>query len=168
MIARTCWSLSRAFGLFVSVLSPTLAAVPAAIASPAGPTPTPPLAVSAIEPGSGPASEDTAVSIMGSGFVDGASVTIGGVPATGAAVVGPSELDAVTPILLPGTLNDVVVTNPVTFRLSSALAAALPRGWLADFLDVTQADLFHPHVEAVFRDGITAGCGAGYYCRDDA
>lgn len=109
-----------------------------------------------------------AVSIVGSGFVDGASITIGNVPAMDVAFVESTELDAVTPLLLPGTLNDVVVTNPVTFSLRPALAAALPRGWLADFLDVSQADVFHPHVEAVFRGGISAGCGGGYYCRDGA
>jgi hypothetical protein len=64
-------------------------------------------------------------------------------------------------------LNDVVVINPVTFALRPELSAALPGGWLADFVDVSQTDVFHPHVEAVFRGGITAGCGAGYYCRDD-
>jgi IPT/TIG domain len=161
---------SRVSGLWPSVGALTLAALPALGTGPTVPalTPTPPLAVSAIHPGSGPASGNTAVSVTGSGFADGASVAIGSVPAAGVAFVDTTRLDAVTPILLPGTLNDVVVTNPVTFALRPSVIATLPRGWLADFLDVPQADLFHPHVEAVFRGGITAGCGAGYYCRDDA
>lgn len=169
MGARTSRLWSRASGLLLSVGLLTLAASPAHGASTVPTlTPTPPLAVSAIQPGSGPASENSAVTITGTGFVDATSITIGGVPAAGVTYVDSTELDAATPILLPGTLNDVVVINPVTFALSPTVVATLPRGWLADFLDVSQTDLFHPDVEAVFRGGITAGCGGGYYCRDAA
>jgi len=31
---------------------------------------------------------------------------------------------------------------------------------------VPQADIFHAYVETIFRDGITAGCTGGNYCRD--
>ena len=31
-----------------------------------------------------------------------------------------------------------------------------------------QADLFHADVEKLIRHGITAGCGAGLFCRDGA
>ena len=36
-----------------------------------------------------------------------------------------------------------------------------------DFLDVPPDDLFHDYVIAVAREGITAGCGDGNYCRND-
>jgi uncharacterized repeat protein (TIGR03803 family) len=36
-----------------------------------------------------------------------------------------------------------------------------------DFLDVVPADPFHPYVCTIGRDGITAGCGGGIYCRND-
>jgi IPT/TIG domain/S-layer homology domain len=134
-----------------------------------GPTPTPSFAVEAINPSSGTSSGYTAVTITGTGFVFGSSIAIGGVPVVPTPIyLGPTRIVILTPILLPGTINDVVITNPVTFALNPSLSASLPQGWLADFLDVPQADPFHPGVEAVFRDGITAGCGGGRYCRDDA
>ena len=47
-------------------------------------------------------------------------------------------------------------------------APTLPAGWMADFLDVPQGDIFHTQVEKIFRSGITAGCGGGNYCRNGA
>ena len=38
----------------------------------------------------------------------------------------------------------------------------------ADFDDVPPGDPFHPYVCAIGRAGITAGCGSGAYCRNDA
>lgn len=35
-----------------------------------------------------------------------------------------------------------------------------------DFLDVPPADPFHDYVIKIARNGITAGCGGGNYCRD--
>jgi len=40
--------------------------------------------------------------------------------------------------------------------------------WFADFLDVPQGDGFHDYVETIFRKGITAGYGTGFYGRDDS
>ena len=37
-----------------------------------------------------------------------------------------------------------------------------------DFNDVPSSDPFHPYVCIIGRDGITAGCGGGNYCRDNA
>ncbi len=56
----------------------------------------------------------------------------------------------------------MTVTNP------SSLAGTLSAGYLADFTDVPQANIFHDDVETVFRAGITAGCGAGAFCVADA
>jgi hypothetical protein len=118
--------------------------------------------VDAIAPGSGDAASAIPIVLTGSGFVAGATVSVGGVAATGVDVTGAGSADATTPVLTPGTLNDVTLVNPDT--QSGTLYAA----WFADFLDVPQADPFHGYVETIFRDGVTAGCSGGNYCRDDA
>jgi hypothetical protein len=122
----------------------------------------PPPVVSSVAPTSGPAAGGTAVVLTGTGFVAGAAVTVGGASATGVTVEGTTSIDATTPALSPGTLNDVSVTNPDT--QSGALAAA----FFADFADVPQEDPFHGFVETLIRAGVTAGCGGGSYCRDAA
>ena len=114
----------------------------------------------AIAPASGPSAGGAAVAITGAGFQSGASVDIGAAAATGASVSTASFLTASTPALLPGTLNDVVVTNP------DLSATTLTDGWFSDFLDVPQPDPFHPFIETLFRAGITAGCHGGSFCRD--
>jgi CSLREA domain-containing protein len=118
--------------------------------------------VASIDGTSGPANVPTPVSIAGLNFQNGATVRIGGVAATGVAVMSGAEIDATTPILPPGTLLDVTVTNP------SSLAGGLSAAYLADFTDVPQDNLFHDDVEKVFRAGITAGCGAGAFCVTNA
>jgi hypothetical protein len=114
----------------------------------------------AIAPASGPSAGGTGVAITGAGFQAAATAAIGGASATGASVASASFLTASTPALTPGTLNDVLVTNPDTST------ASLQYGWFSDFLDVPQPDPFHPYVETLFRAGITAGCHGGSFCRD--
>jgi hypothetical protein len=122
------------------------------------PTGTPTLPISSITPTSGSAQGGTAVTITGSGFLAGATVAIGGRPATGVTVPNSSRVDASSPALPPGTLNTVVVTNPnVSF-------GTLANGWLSDFIDVPRSNPFHPFVETLVRNSITAGCGGGNYC----
>jgi hypothetical protein len=123
-----------------------------------GPAPT----VTAIAPTSGPAAGGTAVTVTGTNFLDGAGVTIGGVAATGVTVTSATTADASTPALAAGTLNDVTLTNADT------QSGTLVAGWFADFLDVAQADPFHAAVESLIRNGVTAGCGGGNYCRNDS
>ena len=125
---------------------------------PGGPGPT----VTAIAPTSGDAATATPFALTGTDFVAGASIAIGGVAATGVNVTGPTAASATTAALSPGTLNDVMLVNPDT------QSATLFAGWFADFVDVPQADIFHSYVENIFRNGITAGCVAGSYCRDAA
>ncbi len=120
--------------------------------------PVPGPTVTAIGPTSGPASGGTPVVISGTNFQTGATVKIGGASGTLINVVGGAEVDASTPLLSAGTLNDVVVTNP------SSLSGSLAAGFLADFNDVPAGSLFHDDVEKVFRAGITAGCGNGNFC----
>ncbi len=122
-----------------------------------GPGPT----VTAITPTSGDAAAATPFAITGTDFVAGAAISLGGVAATGVDVTGATSATATTGVLSPGTLNDVTLVNPDT------QSATLFAGWFADFVDVPQADIFHSYVENIFRNGITAGCAAGAYCRDD-
>jgi len=117
------------------------------------------LTVAAISPASGPASGGTSVTITGKAFVGGATVTIGGVPATDVLVSSPGELTAVTPALTPGLFDEVAVTV-------GAATAALSSAFFADFLDVPGSHPFHDFVVTVARHGITAGCGGGNYCPD--
>jgi hypothetical protein len=94
--------------------------------------------------------------------VTGATVSIGGAAATGVSVTDATSADATTPALAAGTLNDVTLVNP------DQESGTLTAGWFADFLDVPQSDIFHAAVESIFRNGVTAGCGGGLYCRDAA
>ena len=114
--------------------------------------------VASIAPASGPASGGAPVTITGTLFQDGAAVAIGGAAASEVAVAGPTQLSAMTPALSPGTLNDISVTGPNGF------GGLLLSIYLADFLDVPGAHLFHDFVETIFRRGVTAGCGGGLYC----
>jgi hypothetical protein len=118
--------------------------------------------VHAIAPASGPAAGTTAVVLSGLNFVEGAAVTVGGVAATGVDVTSATTADATVPTLAAGELHDVTLTNPDT------QSGTLVDGWFADFLDVPQADIFHAYVEKLIRNGVTAGCGGGNYCRDSS
>jgi hypothetical protein len=77
--------------------------------------------VTGISPTSGPAAGGTAVTITGTGFVSGATITIGGSAATGLAVVSSTSLTATTPAHAAGLVN-VVLTNP---DLQSATGTSL-------------------------------------------
>jgi len=81
-----------------------LACGPVGIAMAAAPT------VASITPESGTTAGGTLVTIKGSGFVTGATVTIGGVEATEVFVVPETEITAKTPAAPAGT-DDVVVSD---------------------------------------------------------
>ena len=66
--------------------------------------------VTTISPSSGSASGGTAVTITGTGFVAGATVSLGGTAATGVTVVSSTSITATTAAHAAGTVN-VVVTN---------------------------------------------------------
>ena len=67
--------------------------------------------VTSISPVSGPLAGGTAVTVRGYGFVAGATVTVGGVAATGVVLAGSTSLTAVTGAHATG-LADVTVTIP--------------------------------------------------------
>jgi hypothetical protein len=75
------------------------------IGAPAAPT------VTSVSPSSGATAGATLVTITGTNFVIGASVTFDGLPATGVVVVSGTTLTASTPAHAAATV-DVVVTNP--------------------------------------------------------
>jgi uncharacterized repeat protein (TIGR03803 family) len=124
------------------------------------------VAVNEVTPTSGPASSGTALDVLGGGFSESATVTIGGVEGTDVTVLDPTFLYLFTPPLSSGTLNDVSVTVPDP-GLGTATATRV-KAFFADFADVPQLDPFHDLVETIFRKGITAGCGGGNYCSQDA
>ncbi len=66
--------------------------------------------VSSIAPTSGTASGGTPVTITGTGFLSGATVSFGGTAATGVTVVNSTSITATTPAHAAGAVN-VVVTN---------------------------------------------------------
>jgi len=66
--------------------------------------------VSAISPNTGTANGGTAVTVTGTGFLSGATVTIGGTAATGVTVVSSTSITAKTPAHAAGAA-DVVVKN---------------------------------------------------------
>ena len=67
--------------------------------------------ITSIAPNSGTTSGGTGVTIAGSNFAAGATVSFGGVPATNVNVVSPTSITATTPAHEFGAVN-VVVTNP--------------------------------------------------------
>ena len=103
--------------LVSGVLLTTLAISCGGGSSPAGPsTQTPPPAAAAptlsgVSPGRGATGGGAGVTISGSNFAAGASVSIGGVAATGVTVASATTITATTPPHAAGAA-DVAVTNP--------------------------------------------------------
>ena len=67
--------------------------------------------VGGVSPGNGPAVGGTSVTISGTGFASGATVSFGGAAATNVQVVGSTTITATTPAHSSGAVN-VVVQNP--------------------------------------------------------
>lgn len=115
--------------------------------------------ITSIAPTSGAAAASVVVTITGSGFRPESTVAFGAFDAASVTFVNGTELQATTPLSLsPGTIYPVTVTNP------EPLSHTLSDGFMADFNDVPQTHPFHPFVERLVRNGVTAGCGGGNYC----
>ena len=69
-------------------------------------------------------------------FDGAATVTVGGEPATGVNLINEHNLEANAPALPPGSINDIVVTNP------SGLSGTLPNGYVSLFADVDPGSSF--------------------------
>jgi len=110
-----------------------------------------------ISPTSGPASTATAVTIAGTDFLPGATVTIGGQPASNVVVVNFNSITADTPALAAGTVNDVLVSN------TDGSSGTLVKGFVSDFLDVPPGQQFYSFVTTLVSNAITVGIGGGLY-----
>jgi len=106
---------------------------------------------------SGPPTGGTALTIHGTNFLAGATVTIGGVAATGVSVTDYNDINATTPPLAPGTANDLVVTN------TDGSTGTLVKAFVADFTDVPNSNQFYSFVTKLVSNAITAGVGGGLY-----
>jgi hypothetical protein len=108
-----------------------------------------------------PASGDPAggieTTLSGFNFLGGATVTVGGQPATNVQVNSYTSIDATMPALTPGTVNAITVAN------TNGSASTLPNGWVADFLDVPSLQQFYSFVTTLVRNQITVGVGGGNY-----
>ena len=108
-------------------------------------------------PISGPAGQTTDVTVHGMEFELGATVTVGGVPATNVMATSPTTITATMPAFSPGTLHDLAVSDP------SGLASTLPNGWMTDFTDMPASNPFHDFVVRLVTNDIAAGAGGGNY-----
>ena len=68
--------------------------------------------VTSVSPNTGPAAGGTTVTITGTNFLPGATVTFGGTAATGVTFVSQTQLTAVTPAHAAGAVNVVVTNSP--------------------------------------------------------
>ena len=96
--------------------------------------------------------------MKGLDFVAGATVTVGGLPATDVNVTDVHTLTMKTPNLPAGSISAVTVQNP-----GGGLSGTLPNGWIVDFLDVPGNNQFYLYVTRLVAGGITAGVGNGFY-----
>ncbi|HEX4441916.1 MAG TPA: S-layer homology domain-containing protein [Thermoanaerobaculia bacterium] len=110
-----------------------------------------------VTPPSGPTNVGIPILIAGTDFAAGATVTIGGLPATGVSVTDSNTITATSPVLTPGTVNDLVVAN------TDGTSGTLVKGWVADFLDVDSGNQFHSFVTTLVSNAITVGVGGGNY-----
>ena len=97
------------------------------------------------------------VTLTGTHFLDGATVTFAGVPGTGVSVVDETELTVVAPALPAATVNDIQVTN------TDATAGVLKKAWIVNFLDVPGGQQFFSFVTTLVSNAITAGISGGLY-----
>jgi parallel beta-helix repeat protein len=131
-------------------------AVTATATDPAGNTSelSPRFAIVSTPPSGGTAADLT---ISGLAFEDGATVTVGGLPATNVVVVDAHTITATTAQLPEGSVNDIVVSNP------GGASGTIPRGYLASFNDVPPENQFNQAVMRLVGNGITAGIGNHLY-----
>ena len=99
-----------------------------------------PPTVASVSPTSGPTGGGTSVTITGTDFVSGATVTFGGAAATGVTFNSATSITATTPSGAAGQA-DVVITNPdnQTIMLASAYTYVLPPtgGWVNRCVNVS-------------------------------
>jgi hypothetical protein len=112
--------------------------------------------LSQVTPPAGTSAGGSSTTLMGAGFLPGATVMIGGVAATPTAIA-PASVTVKAGAHAIGDV-DVVVTN------ADGQASTLAGAFFYDFADVTGSNPFRPFVVTLFRDAITGGCGGLNYC----
>jgi parallel beta-helix repeat protein len=115
----------------------------------------------ASSPRSGPPAGGVLVTLTGTHFVAGATVTFGGVAGTAPAVTDETTMTVTAPLLPAATVNDIVVTN------TDATSGTLKKAWIVDFLDVPPAQQFYNFVTTLVSNAITVGVGNGLYGVND-
>jgi IPT/TIG domain-containing protein/S-layer family protein len=110
-----------------------------------------------VAPTAGPPAGGTGITIKGTDFAAGATVLVGGHPATGVNVVNDKTITATTPALAAGVANDVAVTN------ADLTTGTLSKGFVSYFLDVPLGHQFNNFVNTLVSNAITAGIGGGLY-----
>jgi len=113
--------------------------------------------VLSLDPVSGPPSGVIGAQIRGLAFEAGATVTVGGVPATGVTVDNPTTITANIPALPAGSINALTVANP-----GGGASGTLPNAWIANFNDIPGSQ-FYTQITSLVANGITAGVGGGNY-----
>jgi len=108
-------------------------------------------------PRSGPTAGGVTVTLTGTHFVAGATVTFGGVAGTNVTFTNETSMTADAPALPAATVNDIVVTN------TDGTAGTLKKAWIVDFLDVPPAQQFYSWITTLVSNAITVGVGGGNY-----
>ena len=115
----------------------------------------------ASSPRSGPPAGGVVVTLTGTHFLAGATVTFGGVAGTAPNVTNETTMTVTAPLLPAATVNDIVVTN------TDATSGTLKKAWIVDFLDVPPAQQFYNFVTTLVSNAITVGIGGGLYGVND-
>ena len=113
--------------------------------------------VLSLDPVAGPPGGVMGAQIRGLAFEPGATVTVGGVPATGVTVDNPTTITANIPALPAGSINALTVANP-----GGGASGTLPNAWISNFNDIPGSQ-FYSHITSLVANGITAGVGGGLY-----
>ncbi len=116
-----------------------------------------PRIVFSISPVSGPPAAGLLFAVRGTNFAAGATITLGGIPATDIVVVNSTQVEGRTPALAAGALSDVTLNNV------DGSSGTLSKGYVTDFNDVPQNQTFHAFVTTLVSNGVTAGVGGGNY-----
>ena len=113
-----------------------------------------------VDPRSGPPAGASAT-LFGQELQAGATATVGGLAVGSPVVTPPYTIAATMPAFPPGTVHDVVVTNP------GGLTGTVENGWMADFLDVPPANPFYADIVKLVANEVTVGVGGGLYGVDN-
>ena len=149
---------NAAFNEVLAVVVANGSPITATATSPSGATSElSPRFVLSLDPVSGSPTGVIGAQIRGLAFEPGATVTVGGVPATGVVVDNPTTITANIPALPAGTINALTVANP-----GGGASGTLPNAWIANFNDIPGSQ-FYTQITSLVANGITAGVGGGNY-----